>query len=140
MKDVRTTKFEVVIVVPDDVFSNGKLENQVEKMIERWKEYAKEYYDKTGIYVSTIANEGKAIYHNEWGCPYGGERTITFNCTPNYYFINDINKYEIGIYYIIGKLKKEFKQHTITVTIMDTYMQYITDDNNDELEEIIKSI
>lgn len=139
--DLITAKYEIVIGVPDVKFINGRFEDQAYAMVNKWQEYAKEYYDKTGIYVSAIANEGKAIYNKDWGCPDGGERTLTFNCTPNRVFIEDIIKYRQGIAYIVAKLKKEFEQHTITITnITPATMDYFTDEDNEFLNGVITHI
>lgn len=136
----KTVKFEVVIGVPDDKFVNGKNQDQAKLMINKWQEYAKEYYDATDVYVSAIANEGRAIYHKAWGCPDGGERTLTFNCTANREFITDLELYIRGIDYIVAKLKKEFNQHTVTMTELNALVHYFTDEDNDLLDSAIMYI
>ena len=134
-----TEKYEVVIGIENDITVSRMIEREIEKMIKSWQKHAKEYFDKTGIYVSAIVNEGRAIYNEDWGCPDGGERTLTFNCTRNPKFIEDDNMYRMGIYYITSNLKKEFKQHTITITKMNAEIDYITDDDNENIETIIKT-
>ena len=136
----KTVKFEVVIGVPEDKFVNGKWQDQSKVMIDKWQEYAKEYYDATDIYVSAIAIEGRAIYHKAWGCPDGGERTLTFNCTANREFITDLELYIRGIDYITAKMKKEFNQHTITMTELNAHIHYFTDEDNNLLESAIEYI
>lgn len=135
-----TEKYEVVIGIENDITVNRMIEREIEKMIKSWQKYAKEYFDKTGVYVSAIVNEGRAVYNEDWGCPDGGERTLTFNCTRNPKFIEDKYEYQRGIHYIVANLKKEFNQHTITITLMHTGtgIMYITDEDNDKLENIIK--
>lgn len=135
MHKLPTDKFEVVIGLPYDEFVNGRRESNVNKMIDKWQEYAKEYYEKTDVYVSAIANEGKAVYNADWGCPLHGERVITFNCTANRAFIDTGSKLELyrkGIFYIIKKIKKDFDQHTITITQIPANVFYLTDENEDE--------
>lgn len=128
-----TMKYEVVFGIPDDEFKNGGLQSNEIKYIDKWQEFAKEYFEQTGIYVSAIANFGKAIYHKEWGCPLHGERTVTFNCTANPTFIKDMEAYKNGVLYIAGKLKKEFKQNTVTITKMTAGIHYLT---NDEVDNV----
>ena len=140
MNSLYTIKYEVVIGVPDDEFVNCRRESQVDKMIAKWQEAAKNYYEKTEVYVSAIVNEGKAIYNKDWGCPDGGERTLTFNCTANTNFIKDLELYETGIHYIAGILKKYFNQSTITITKIKSNIQYITDEDNDSIECLIEDI
>lgn len=135
-----TEKYEVVIGIENDITVSRMIEREIEKMIKSWQKHAKEFFNKTGIYVSAIVNEGRAIYNKDWGCPDGGERTLTFNCTRNPKFIEDKYEYQRGIHYIVANLKNEFNQHTITITSMytGTGIMYITDEDNDKLENIIK--
>lgn len=136
----KTEKYEVVIGVQTDTAINSVIKRKIDLLIESWEKYAKEYYDKYGIYVSAIANKGRAIYNKEWGCPDGGERVVTFNCTRNPKFIKDKVAYMLGVTYITSLLKDEFKQHTITMTVMeDVTIKYITDEDNMYIEGI-KSI
>lgn len=133
-----TVKFEVVIGVPDDKFINGKyedniynIEDNIYNINKAWMKYAKEFYEKTQIYVSAISVNGKALYNSDWGCPPEGERTITFNCTANRFFIDDLYTYEEGVLYIAEKLKEEFKQHTITITKIPSYIWYYADEEKE---------
>lgn len=133
-----TEKYEVVIGIENDITVNRMIEREIEKMIKSWKKHAKEYFDKTGVYVSAIVNEGRAIYNEDWGCPDGGERVLTFNCTRNPKYIENDSAYKIGIFYIVFCLKKEFNQHTITITALNADISYITDEDNEDVETIIK--
>ena len=119
-------KYEVVIGLITDNYNRYNPDT----MKTKWQEYAKEYFDMTGVYVSAIAIEGNAIYNKDWGCPTSGEPCITFNCTINPHFITDFEVYEAGIIYITKKLKKEFHQHTITITKIPSGVFYLTDTDN----------
>lgn len=88
------------------------------------------FFEKSGIYISAISTEGRAIYKKEWGCPLHGERIITFHCTANINFINDLDLYKDGILYITKKLKKDFKQHTITITVIPSDIIYLSGEEN----------
>ena len=131
----QTEKYEVVVGVPDDLFVNGKYEDNLEKVIDKWQEFAKLYYEDTDIYVSAIAISGKAVYNADWGCPPHGERVFAFHCTANREFIkseNDLRLYEKGVLYIAKKLKKEFNQSTITITKLSSLgckVYYMTNEN-----------
>ena len=140
-----TVKYEVVVGVPDDteypifcpgpefsVITGTMMKCQLDEMRSAWKKYAKEFYEANDIYVSAIAIPGRALYHEDWGCPENGERVLSFHCTANPEFIKDLHMYEEGIQYIAKKLKKEFKQHTITITRLYADIVYLTDDNNEE--------
>jgi hypothetical protein len=152
IKFVPTVKYEVVIGVPKKRVRNPLLET-IEKptirnrpkmvdvsthgdMIKDWMTFAKEYYEKTDTYVSSIATDSKALYNSAWGCPTFGEETLTFNCTANPTFIKDMDLYEKGIFYITGKLKEKYEQHTITITKLNSHICYLTDEENEELKEL----
>lgn len=131
-----TVKFEVVVAIPDigNPIVNDKRLSKLDIASRAWKTFAKKFYEKTDVYVSAIVNEGRALYLKEWGCPSDGEYTVTYNCTMNPNFINGLAKYEYenGVIWIAKQLKKHFKQHTVSITKIDskgTFMEYLTDDN-----------
>ena len=129
-----TLKFEVVIGLSSDPTPDGIYLFTTEHMQTIWQKYAEEFFNKTSVYVSAIAVFGRAIYHHEWGCPIEGEQCLTFHCTANREFIEDLDMYEKGVLYIAKKLKKEFKQHTITITKIPSRIYYLTDEDNLEEE------
>lgn len=129
-----SVKYEVVIGVPDDLYlPKIGMTDFIDRIIDAWQQYAKEFYDSNDVYVSSIAILGKAIYNKDWGCPDHGERILSFHCTANPEFIKDLNKYEEGILYITKRLKRDFSQHTITITKLPADICYLTDEDN--LEE-----
>ena len=121
-----TVKYEVVFGDAGDTYANGGIVSNSKLYRSKWMEYAGEYFDETGTYISAIANEGYALYNEEWGCPLLGEETITFNCTANPEFIKDMELYEAGVLYITNKLKEFFKQSTVTITKLESTVKYIT--------------
>ena len=127
-----TLKYEVVIgltVDPDPDELNTFI---IDNMQYHWQKYAEEFFNKTNVFVSAIAIFGHAIYHHEWGCPPSGEQCLTFHCTANPEFIKDLEMYEEGVLYIAKKMKKYFRQHTITITKLPATINYLTDDDNEE--------
>jgi CRISPR/Cas system-associated protein Cas7 (RAMP superfamily) len=140
---VESVKYEVVLGLEKDnerltvqlknVDLTSFIINRTNKAKEMWQKYAKEFYDTTGIYVSAICEKTRAIYNTEWGCPKDGEFTISFHCTANPEFIKDFNKYEEGVLYITKRLKRDFEQHTVTITKIPASVCYLTDEDNLEV-------
>lgn len=126
----QSIKYEIVLGLEID---HDTITIDYNKAREKWQEYAKEFYDLNYVYVSAISVDSRALYNIEWGCPNGGEYTMTFHCTANPEFIKDLDKYEEGVLYITKRLKRDFKQHTITITKMPVTVCYLTDEDN--LEE-----
>ena len=125
-----TIKYEIVVGLLNHV--NGY--TTAEAVQQAWQEYAKQFYEKNDVYVSAIANVGSAVYHRDWGCPFRGEPSITFNCTANPEFIKDMCLYEEGVLYISMMLKEHFYQNTVTITKLPSYICYLSDKDNEEEE------
>lgn len=133
-----TLKYEIVVGMETDETINRSLKDRIDgyaktynKIKNKWQEYAKEFYDKYNVYVSSICIAGHALYHTDWGCPTNGEYTVTFHCTANPEFIHDFELYEKGVLYISKKLKEEFKQHTVTITKLNANICYLTDEEKE---------
>ena len=136
---ISTIKYEVVIGLETEESLNSSFADRSARYFKvasnirtKWQEYAKEFFDKYGTYVSAICSDGNAIYHEDWGCPKGGESVVTFHCTINPEFVKDYGLYEKGVLYITKNLKKEFEQHTITITKIPSKICYLTDKNDEE--------
>lgn len=128
----QSVKYEVVIGLTADPDPEEISCFSTENMQYHWQYYAEEFFAKTNVFVSAIATFGYAIYHHEWGCPFKGEQCLTFHCTANPEFIKDLDVYEKGVIYIAKKLKKRFRQHTITITKLPADICYLTDKDNEE--------
>ena len=129
-----TIKYEIVIGLdcePDNN-SNRRFTISAEYVRYAWQKYAKDFYEENNVYVSSISLFGYALYHTDWGCPYEGEQCLSFHCTANPEFVKDMDMYEKGLLYIVKKLKKEFDQHTITITKIPSEVLYLTDEDNEE--------
>lgn len=99
--------------------------------LEKWKEYALEYFNLYNTYVSAVAiPHTYAVYNEEWGCPVYGEPVVVFHCTMNPEFIRDANLYELGVVYIAEKLMKFFKQSTVTITKLPAGVCYLKKEEN----------
>lgn len=127
-----TLKYEVVIGLTADPIPDELNIFTTNNMQYHWQKYAEEFFAQTNVFVSAIATFGHAIYHHEWGCPPSGEQCLTFHCTANPKFIKDLDMYEEGVLYIVKKLKKYFRQHTITITRITSKVCYLTDADNEE--------
>lgn len=128
----QSVKYEVVIGLTADPIPDEITIFSTDNMQYHWQVYAEEFFNKNDVFVSAIATFGYAIYHHEWGCPVIGEQCLTFHCTANPEFIKDLDVYEKGVIYITKKLKKRFRQHTITITKLPADICYLTDKDNEE--------
>lgn len=89
-----------------------------------WQKIAKEEFDNSGIYISAIINESKAIYNEEWGCPKGGEDTVTISGTANKEFIDDLDNWKDQVIIIAKRIKVELGQTTLTCEFINSEFYY----------------
>ncbi|WP_142383689.1 hypothetical protein [Peribacillus deserti] len=97
----------------------------LEKASLAWQELAADFHQQTGIYVSAVAHKSKTIYHTEWGCPEGGEDTITFTSSVNYEYVKDINAWKDTLIQLTKQLKARFEQETVTIEFEDISLIYL---------------
>ena len=84
----------------------------------------KDIFEETGVYVSCYSNLTSTIYNMDWGCPLSGEGTVTLSGTCNAQFTN-LYKWHSTVVLLASRLKKEFKQSTITVEFMNAKIEYL---------------
>ena len=116
-----TVKYEITIGVLEgynfDKVTETDIYTLIDTALEKWKEYAAEFYSLTDIYISAIGlYQCSALYNEAWGCPKYGEPIVRFDCTLNPEFVKNPNIYEDGIIYISKKLQEFFKQYTVNIT------------------------
>nr|DAX78875.1 MAG TPA: hypothetical protein [Caudoviricetes sp.] len=73
---LNTESFEIIMGVTAGYFHNNENENKEVEFRADYQKIAGETFDECGIYVSAIITSGDVIYHQDWGCPVGGEKVF----------------------------------------------------------------
>ena len=81
--------------------------------------------EETGIFISGFVSQGHTLYKSEWGCPEGGETTLKFESSMNPEFVEDIVKWRESVTNLAYKIKKHFKQSTLTCEFSITNLLYL---------------
>lgn len=120
----KTLRFEIVTGVNKGYFHNNTESESLDLIGNIWSEIAQQEYELTGIYVSAVIKPSKTIYNEAWGCPKGGEETVTLTGVANKEFVTDIQKWKTTVIKLAAKLKNELKQNTLTCEFIDTELHY----------------
>jgi len=127
---MKTLSFRIVTGVESGYHHDvkGVADNSlVFKVSKLWQELAASEFDKSEIYVSAVTQPGSVVYHNQWGCPRGGESVIVLSGSANPNFIEDLGQWKETVVKLAKQLKKELKQSTLTVEFFETDLVYLTD-------------
>jgi len=127
---MKTISFRIVAGIEKGYFHNtkGVAESAlVYKVAALWQELAKSEFDKSEIYVSAVAQPGSVIYHQQWGCPIGGESVVVLSGSANPTFVKDLNKWKETVVKLAKELKQKLNQTTLTIEFQETDLVYLTD-------------
>lgn len=117
------------------VNSGYELENQrqisEEDFAAIYQETAREVYEETGTYISAVINPARFVYHEDWGCPAGGEYgyMMTGSCNPAF---SDKEAYLAALKLLIGRLKEKLGQKTMLLEIMPASVLYLTENEKQD--------
>lgn len=76
--------------------------------------------------VSGVIDQVVTVYSQEWGSPKGGELCYRITCQRNPIFDNDPQRFKEAVIYNTKVLKNKLKQKTVTITINDVDLVYLT--------------
>ena len=76
--------------------------------------------------VSGVIDQVVTVYSQEWGSPKGGGLCYRITCQRNPVFDNDPQRFKEAVIYNTKVLKNKLKQKTVTITINDVDLVYLT--------------
>ncbi|WP_035323047.1 hypothetical protein [Peribacillus kribbensis] len=106
-------------------YGENRVRHTLQKAAEAWQRLAAELYEETQIYVSAAAHQSKTVYHTKWGCPQGGEDTVTFTASANHEYVKDINAWKEAVITLTKRIKSEFGQDTVTIEFEDISLVFL---------------
>lgn len=121
-----TKKATIVIGVNEGYHHNNEnLDNREKLVASIWQEKARKIFEETGIYISCVVSASKTVYNTEWGCPVGGEDTVTITTTANPEFVKDMESWEKAVIEVTKLMKQELKQSTVTIEFETVELLYL---------------
>jgi len=121
----KTLKFTAVIgYVPGYGHKNEGREGTDPRRV--WQSAAKEEFDESGYYVSATAVDGHTVYHEDWGCPVGGERTVVFSGSANPEFTANMDEWRESVIRVAKESKRSLEQTTVVIEFAKVDHVYLT--------------
>lgn len=108
-------------VVPG--YENTKTTINLDEVGAIYQTIALRVYEKTNVYVSATLAESRTLYATSWGCPLGGESTVTFSGSHNPAFA-EVEAYRNALDEIVRELKEYFKQTTALLEVTPCEIVY----------------
>ena len=96
------------------------------EMVLLYQRVAAKVLAETGVYVSAVCHASRAVYHEEWGCPPGGEPTFTFSGSCNPVFAEP-RAYLGALRLVAKRLKEELSQKTVLLEMVPAHAEYFRD-------------
>lgn len=121
------------------VVTNNGVENlelspktNVQIVSEAWQKAMQEEFDKTDVLVSAVLSESNTVYPVGFGCPKGGEHTVTVNGHFNPKFVKQrpgfsvksseriaCTAYHQAVVRVCNAVKEALKQTTVSVAFYE---------------------
>jgi hypothetical protein len=91
---------------------------------EAWQKAAEKIFTATGTYIGAVISPAVTVYHTEWGCPVGGEKTvnITGECNPAY---TKLETYKKAVVETLRETALSLEQSTTQLTFVEAEFEYL---------------
>ena len=121
----KSIKFFASLGIVSGYGHDNETEESPDKIVSKiWQEVAKEEFEKTGIYVGAVISPSLTIYHKDWGCPEGGEKTvlITGECNSEY---TGIENFKVSVINVLKKVAESLGQSTTQLAFQEVDFVYL---------------
>mgnify|MGYP001273111408 CR=1 FL=1 len=114
----------IIDTVENNVFKANTDLNRITKI---WQDCAKESLTKglCTYHVSAMFMDSLTVYNMDFGCPYGGEKTVFITGDANPYFITDLDTYKKDVLYVLKQVSIKLKQSTTQISFSEVDYEYI---------------
>lgn len=122
---MKTIKFFASLgVVPGYGHDNVTDSSAVDIAGNAWQEAAAAVMAASGTYVGAVITPARTVYHTDWGCPVGGEKTvsITGECNPEYTKIDD---YRAAVIETLKQTAIALGQSTTQLCFLEAEFEYL---------------
>ncbi len=121
----KTIKFFASLgVVPGYGHDNVTDASAVDIAGNAWQEAAAKVMVASGNYIGAVITPARTVYHKDWGCPVGGEKTvsITGECNPEY---TEVSAYKAAVIETLKQTAMALGQSTTQLTFIEAEFDYL---------------
>lgn len=122
-----TVKGSFVFGVNAGYFHNNDSDNDLSQVAEIVKDLAAGLMKESGIYISGSLKPVRVVYHDDWGCPKGGEQCYEFTSTANPAFVAGMVAWQGAFIALAKATRVAFKQSTVMVDFVEAECLYLAD-------------
>ena len=120
-----TTEFGLNIGINAGYFHANEEKDPVKIVTEKWHKLAEEIFKDCGIYIGAVICQSKTVYRPEWGCPPGGEDTLTISGVRNPEFQTNDDLWKIAVSRVAIRLASELQQSAAYLTFKKVELLYL---------------
>lgn len=121
----KTVKFFASLgVIPGYGHENVTDSSAVDIAGNAWQTAAAAVMAASGTYVGAVITSARTVYHTDWGCPVGGEKTvlITGECNPEY---TELAVYKAAVIKTLKQAALALGQSTTQLTFSEVELEYL---------------
>jgi hypothetical protein len=120
---MKTSQFTLTMGVNPGYHHDNKI--GLDAVAPVWHEEADRVYADTQIYVSASVTPGVTVYHPDWGCPVGGEKTVVISGIRNPHYCEDDFEWRNAVRRVVLESAKRFSQETVYLAFHDIDFEYL---------------
>jgi hypothetical protein len=120
-----TTEFSLDIGVNPGFFHDNAVKDPLKVVADLWQKFAEEIFKDCNVYVAAVICPTKTVYNTAWGCPAGGEDTITIHGVRNPEFTPNEDVWKVTVGRVAIRLAKELQQSTAYLVFRKVELLYL---------------
>lgn len=120
-----TIKATIVMGINEGYFHDNEQADAIEVIGTKWQVQADKVFKETNIYVSAVVSHAKVVYHEDWGCPEGGEVVAVITSSLNPEFVSDKEAWKNAVLSVAKAIRDDLEQSTVTVEFSEIDLIYL---------------
>lgn len=126
---VKTLEFQLTVgVVPGYGHDNpaGRV-SPAQQVADEWQRISEDLFADYKVYPAGTVVPGRTLYPTEFGCPKGGETTVTVSGLANPHYVDNLDMWRFVVEKAADRLRKKLGQVTAYLSFRRVRFQYLVE-------------